>query len=122
MLGIGRLLAKQTRELKEQAAIIAEKDSALAEKDSALAEKDSTLTKQATALAEKDAIIAALQAQLEERKSFTMELLLNLEAIYLSISCTFDFSGISEGRHSRSKIQINPDFQRYNALQFQEVW
>ena len=43
MLGIGRLLAKQTRELKEQAAIIAEKDSALAEKD---------------------AIIAALQAQL----------------------------------------------------------
>ncbi len=43
MLGIGRLLAKQTRELKEQAEIIAEKDSALAEKD---------------------AIIAALQAQL----------------------------------------------------------
>lgn len=43
MLGIGRLLAKQTRELKAQAAIIAEKDSALAEKD---------------------AIIAALQAQL----------------------------------------------------------
>ena len=43
MLGIERLLAKQTRELKEQAEIIAEKDSALAEKD---------------------AIIAALQAQL----------------------------------------------------------
>ena len=55
MLGIGRLLAKQTRELKEQAAIIAE--------------KDSTLTKQATALAEKDAIIAALQAQLTKRNS-----------------------------------------------------
>ena len=76
MLGIGRLLAKQTRELKEQAAIIAEKDSALAErdsalaeKDSALAEKDSTLAKQATALAEKDAIIAALQAQLTKRNS-----------------------------------------------------
>ena len=62
MLGIGRLLAKQTRELKEQAAIIAEKDSALAE-------KDSTLAKQATALAEKDAIIAALQAQLTKRNS-----------------------------------------------------
>ena len=69
MLGIGRLLAKQTRELKEQAAIIAEKDSALAERDSALAEKDSTLAKQATALAEKDAIIAALQAQLTKRNS-----------------------------------------------------
>ena len=76
MLGIGRLLAKQTRELKEQAAIIAEKDSALAEKDSALAEKDSALaekdsilTKQATALAEKDAIIAALQSQLTKRNS-----------------------------------------------------
>ena len=55
MLRIGRLLAKQTRELKEQAAIIAEKDSAL--------------TKQATALAEKDAIIAALQAQLTKQNS-----------------------------------------------------
>ena len=71
MLGIGRLLAKQTRELKEQAAIIAEKDSALTEQAAVLAtqtailaEKDSALTKQATVLAEKDAIIAALQAQL----------------------------------------------------------
>lgn len=43
MLGIGRTIARQTRELKEKDAIIAEKDSALAEKDS---------------------IIAALQAQL----------------------------------------------------------
>ncbi len=55
MLGIGRTIARQTRELKEKDAIIAEKDSALAEKDSALAEKDS--------------IIAALQAQLAEKNS-----------------------------------------------------
>ena len=64
MLGIGRLLAKQTRELKEQAAIIAEKDSALMEKDSALAEQTAVLAEKDSALAEKDAIIAALQAQL----------------------------------------------------------
>ena len=69
MLGIGRLLAKQTRELKEQAAIIAEKDSALTEQAAVLAEKDSALAEKDSALAEKDAIIAALQAQLEERKS-----------------------------------------------------
>ncbi len=55
MLGIGRLLAKQTRELKEQAAIIAEKDSALAEKDSALAEQA--------------ALIASLKAQLESQNT-----------------------------------------------------
>ena len=48
MLGIGRTIARQTRELKEKDAIIAEKDSALAEKDS---------------------IIAALQAQLAEKNS-----------------------------------------------------
>ena len=71
MLGIGRLLAKQTRELKEQAAIIAEKDSALMEKDSALAEQAAVLATQTailaekdSTLAEKDAIIATLQAQL----------------------------------------------------------
>ena len=64
MLGIGRLLAKQTRKLKEQAAIIAEKDSALMEKDSALAEQTAVLAEKDSALAEKDAIIAALQAQL----------------------------------------------------------
>ena len=64
MLGIGRLLAKQTRELKEQAAIIAEKDSALMEKDSTLAEQTAVLAEKDSALAEKDAIIAALQAQL----------------------------------------------------------
>ena len=64
MLGIGRLLAKQTRELKEQAAIIAEKDSALMEKDSALAEQTAVLAEKDSALAEKDAVIAALQAQL----------------------------------------------------------
>ena len=55
MLGIGRTIARQTRELKEKDALLAEKDSALAEKDSALAEKDS--------------IIAALQAQLAEKNS-----------------------------------------------------
>ena len=55
MLGIGRLLAKQTRELKEQAAIIAEKDSALAERDSALAEQA--------------ALIASLKAQLESQNT-----------------------------------------------------
>lgn len=64
MLGIGRLLAKQTRELKEQAAIIAEKNSALMEKDSALATQSAILAEKDSALAEKDAIIAALQAQL----------------------------------------------------------
>ena len=57
MLGIGRMLARQTRELKEKDAIIAEKDSALAEKDLILAKKDSALSEQA-------AIIAALKAQL----------------------------------------------------------
>ena len=55
MLGIGRLLAKQTRELKEQAAIIAEKDSVLAERDSALAEQA--------------ALIASLKAQLESQNT-----------------------------------------------------
>ena len=55
MLGIGRTIARQTRELKEKDALLAEKDSALAEKDSALAEKDS--------------IIAALQAQLAGKNS-----------------------------------------------------
>ena len=64
MLGIGRLLAKQTRELKEQAAIIAEKNSALMEKDSALATQSAILAEKDSALVEKDAIIAALQAQL----------------------------------------------------------
>jgi hypothetical protein len=57
MLGIGRMLARQTRELKEKDAIIAEKDSALAEKDLTIAEKDSALSEQA-------AIIAALKAKL----------------------------------------------------------
>lgn len=57
MLGIGRMLARQTRELKEKDAIIAERDSALAEKDLILAKKDSALSEQA-------AIIAALKAQL----------------------------------------------------------
>ena len=55
MLGIGRTIARQTRELKE--------------KDALLAEKDSALTKQAAILAEKDSIIAALQAQLAEKNS-----------------------------------------------------
>ena len=64
MLGIGRLLAKQTRELKEQAAIIAEKDSALTEQAAALATQSAILAEKDSALAEKDAIIAALQAQL----------------------------------------------------------
>ena len=50
MLGIGRTLARQTRELKEKDAIIAEKDLTIAEKDSALSEQA--------------AIIAALKAQL----------------------------------------------------------
>ena len=50
MLGIGRMLARQTRELKEKDAIIAEKDLTIAEKDSALSEQA--------------AIIAALKAQL----------------------------------------------------------
>ena len=57
MLGIGRMLARQTRELKEKDAIIAEKDSALAEQAAILAKKDSALSEQA-------AIIAALKAQL----------------------------------------------------------
>ncbi len=48
MLGIGRTIARQTRELKEKDALLAEKDSALAEKDS---------------------IIASLQAQLAEKNS-----------------------------------------------------
>ena len=48
MLGIGRMLARQTRELKEKDAIIAEKDSALSEQA---------------------AIIAALKEQLESRNS-----------------------------------------------------
>ena len=50
MLGIGRMLARQTRELKEKDAIIVEKDLTIAEKDSALSEQA--------------AIIAALKAQL----------------------------------------------------------
>ena len=57
MLGIGRMLARQTRELKKKDAIIAEKDSALAEQAAILAKKDSALSEQA-------AIIAALKAQL----------------------------------------------------------
>ena len=55
MLGIGRMLARQTRELKEKDAIIAEKDLTIAEKDSALSEQA--------------AIIAALKAQLESQNS-----------------------------------------------------
>lgn len=50
MLGIGRMLARQTRELKEKDALLAEKDLTIAEKDSALSEQA--------------AIIAALKAQL----------------------------------------------------------
>ena len=37
MLGIGRMLARQTRELKEKDAIIAEKDSALSEQAAIIA-------------------------------------------------------------------------------------
>ncbi len=55
MLGIGRMLARQTRELKEKDAIIAKKDLTIAEKDSALSEQA--------------AIIAALKAQLESQNS-----------------------------------------------------
>ena len=55
MLGIGRMLARQTRELKEKDAIIAEKDLTIAEKDSALSEQA--------------AIIAALKAQPESQNS-----------------------------------------------------
>ena len=69
MLGIGRTIARQTRELKEKDAIIAEKDSALAKQATILLEKDSALTKQAAILAEKDSIIASLQAQLAEKNS-----------------------------------------------------
>ena len=65
MLGIGRMLARQTRELKEKDEMIAEQAAVLAEKDSALAEKDLVLAEKDFALAEKDSIIAALKAQLE---------------------------------------------------------
>ena len=55
MLGIGRMLARQTRELKE--------------KDAMIAEQADELAAQAVILAEKDSIIAALKAQLESQNS-----------------------------------------------------